>query len=515
MASCFGSDPAIAAFLVAYRFASLLRRLLGEASLTSSLIPHFEDLRRISSAKGAEFLRDLFCSLVLLLAGLILLCKQLFAPWEASSHILHLTSLMLPGMLFICLFALSSAVLQCEGRFFLSGFAPVLFNGVWVVAAFCLRGVPVHDAMQTLCFAIVGGYAVQWLITGPFYMRFLRRSLSMGQIWRIRPFSVEVRRLARPLMLNVVGIGAVQINSVLDALFASWSRTEGPAFLWYAIRIEQAPIALVGVALSSALLPALARAMQSGETEQFYSQLRFAVQRGFYIMLPLSFALLAVGGSLVNFLYGRGAFDAHTTSQTLLCLWGYAVGLVASASTLLLSQAFYAWHDYKTPATASLVAVAVNLSANALMVFVCHFGPMSIALATSLSAVCNAALLRRALSRRMGSPLVRPSDGQTAKLVLCSLTAALVTLGIGALLLGDPSWRILVGRGTHPFVRGSLAQMGHFLLLASCFLGVFFLAARALRARLPSMREEVADVGDVQGDGKEDLLERGGREKLP
>ena len=146
MAIAFGSHPAIAAFMVAFRFANLLRRLFGEGALSSGFIPHFEELRASSSKNASKFVRDLFFSLslflILLIGGLEILLWGV-SKWAHlnpdNAEIIQLTMWMLPGALFICLFGLCSGLLQCERRFFLTGFAPAAINAVWIGAALLLK----------------------------------------------------------------------------------------------------------------------------------------------------------------------------------------------------------------------------------------------------------------------------------------------------------------------------------------------------------------------------------------
>ena len=222
MAFAFGSDPAIAAFMVAFRFANAIRRLFGEGNLPAGFIPYFEQLRATSPQKGAQFFRDLFFTLALFLALIIgALDTTLFLFWKwgdlsiAAAEIVYLIFLMMPGILFICLFGLSSALLQCEKRFFLTGFAPVAFNCVWITAAWGLKGRVPSDAVVLLSVAIVLAFFVQWLFIAPHTWTFLKRTLSWRQILCPRLFSPELKKMIGPFFLGAIGVGAVQINSLL------------------------------------------------------------------------------------------------------------------------------------------------------------------------------------------------------------------------------------------------------------------------------------------------------------
>ncbi|MBS0620182.1 MAG: murein biosynthesis integral membrane protein MurJ, partial [Verrucomicrobia bacterium] len=277
MAVAFGSHPAIAAFMVAFRFANLMRRLFGEGTLPAGFIPHFEEMRAVSPERGATFFRDLFFSLFTTLTLLVVALEVLlwglgaWVQWNPDNlEILRLTQWMLPGVIFICLFGLSSGLLQCERRFFLTGFAPVAFNLVWIVAAFFLRKKAPEGAAYSLSVAVVIAFFLQWALLAPQLVTHLRRFLSWKACFAARLFSSELRPLIRPFFLGALGVGAMQLNSALDAVFARAASLEGPAYLWYAIRIEQLPLALFGIALSTALLTPLARAAKAGLRERYF-----------------------------------------------------------------------------------------------------------------------------------------------------------------------------------------------------------------------------------------------------
>jgi putative peptidoglycan lipid II flippase len=201
MAFCFGSHPAVAAFMVAFRFANLFRRLFGEGAIPSAFTPHFETLKAESPEKGAQFFRDLFFSLALFLSVLILVLEgvlfgllRLKMVSADNASIVTLTMLMLPGIFFICLFGLTSALLQCDGKYFLAGVAPIAFNIVWVAAVWWLRGLDVSLAMAGLAFSVILSFAIRdavgndgtWVLV-PFApknaRRFVfKRNSSNGQI---------------------------------------------------------------------------------------------------------------------------------------------------------------------------------------------------------------------------------------------------------------------------------------------------------------------------------------------
>ncbi len=489
MAFCFGSQPAIAAFMVAFRFANLIRRLLGEGPLPSGFIPHFEAERAVSAEKGARLFRDLFHSLTVLLI-LIILCLEggLYCwlhwgqPGRDCAQILQLTMLMLPGLLFVCLFGLTGALLQCEKNFFLIGFAPAAFNCVWTCAVWCLKDREASEAAAGLSLAVVLAFCMQWLVIAPKAWRFLRSSLSFIECFKAKLFSKELLAVAKPFCLALIGVGAVQINSALDGVFARFDSLEGPAYLWYAIRLEQIPLALFGIALASALLPSLSRAIQSADFAHYHRLLRFALQRSFSLILPCTIGIFVLGASSVNLIYGRGDFDSQTTFQTITCLWGYGMGLVPSVFVILLAPAFYAQKDYKTPMVVSVLSVVLNTALNAAMVFYLDWGALSIAVATSLSSFFNCFFLAHRLAEKTGPIFDWPLIRSFFKTTLCGVIAGLLTLALGHFLAFDFSLQILLGQIPGPFSREFPEQLLQFFVLTGTFFLLFFSYAWMLGA---------------------------------
>jgi putative peptidoglycan lipid II flippase len=478
MAVVFGSHPAIAAFMVAFRFANLIRRLFGEGPIASGFIPHFEQLRSASSEEGAKFFRNLFFSLTLFLIFLIggaEVALGAFLKWghlqPGNAQILRLTLLMLPGVLFICLFGLSSAFLQSERKFFLTGFAPVAFNLVWIGTVFFLRGRDPSVAVMILSLAVIAAFFMQWAMLVPQAWALMRRSLRGRECFAPQFFSPQLRSILKPLLLGVMGVAAVQVNTALDAVFARYASLEGPAYLWYAIRIQQLPLALFGVALSAALLPPLARALKNGVYEQYLKLLRFAVRRSFSLIFPCTGGIFVLGAVGINLLYGHGDFSGEATYQTVICLWGYGLGLLPAVFVMLLAPAFYADKEFRVPMVGSLMAVACNVLLTSLFVFVVHWGAFSIAIATSLSAWFNYFYLSRQLSKKIGEPLfdkaVLASFVKTGAIVLI---AAMATVFVGAVFAEDLTLKILLGETQVFFSRDFSMQLMQFAALGGTFL---------------------------------------------
>jgi putative peptidoglycan lipid II flippase len=375
-AAVFGATGVTGAFFVAFRLSHLFRRLLGETPLTSSFIPLYS---RLEGEERRRFFADVYISLSLVVLGVIAIGEILL--WRSRDQpIIYLTMIMLPSLYFIVLFGLASARMQVEGHFFLSGVAPVIFNGVWIISLVWIRSV------EALAVVVVIGFFVQWLFSLPLIIR--------DFLTIFHPFSQAVRGMLKPFGLGIVGVSANQVNSALDAIFAHIGGEAGPAYLFYAMRFYQLPLSLVGIALSTALLPKLVQSVTRSSDAVEGRKLML------YLTIPSMIGLMVIAPSAIEILLGRGAFDVLAIKETVYCLWGYAPGLLPACLVMQLSAERYAEKDYKGPAIASTGAVAINILLNSFMVFVMNWGAVSVAIATSLSAYANYAMLKLSVSGR-------------------------------------------------------------------------------------------------------------------
>ncbi|MBM3201092.1 MAG: murein biosynthesis integral membrane protein MurJ [Chlamydiae bacterium] len=477
MAFCFGASSAVASFLVAFRLANLLRRLFGEGALLNGFIPFFEKIRKQSPEEAARFFRDLFFSLAifltLIVVGLEAVCISILGSNLLSAdakEVLYLTMLMLPGILFICLFGLTSALLECERNFFIPGVAPVAFNLVWIAAIWAFYQFSAYSAMIAISCAIVAAFFLQCLVTIPAVLRYLKKHLDTSEWMRPNLFAPELKTMISPLLLGVVGVAAVQVNSAVDVIIARFASLSGPAYLSYAHRLQQLPLALFGIAIASALMPALSRSVKNDDSESYHRLMSFALSRTWSFLMPTTMAIFVLGAASVNLIYGHGNFDPHATLQTTLCLWGYGIGLIPAAFVLLLAPSFYAREDFWTPTKASIYAVICNTVLNTIFVFGLSLGPLSIALATSFSSLFN--LLYLLKEERVFS--IKPLLPSFIRLLGAALFAALLVLGIDVFVCQDPTFWIMLNKESTTFCRLFSEQIRQFILLTSTF-GISFL----------------------------------------
>lgn len=434
LAFCFGTHEALATLLVAFRLSHVCRRLFGEGALQSSFIPAFEELRRERPLKAFTFFRDLTCSMTLFLLGFILvsmfglICSLHMIEFKSGNRqIVEDMIILMPSLLFICLFGLNSSLLQCQKRYFTVGIAPTFFNICICLGSLLFIGTDPTVAMPYVAVFIVFGCLFQWLVTFVPALKTTKNELDGKLTQGIQFLSPDIRRFATPLALGMLGVGASQINNTVDALFAHWADPQGPAQLWYALRLVQLPLTLFGIALSGALLPPLSRSIQAGRKEEYLRFIDFTFRRVFAFLVPCTIALFVFGIPIVNLIFGRGSFQLDSIISTCICLQGYALGLLPMGLIIVLAPAFYAYKDLKTPARGAFLSLFLNFILNCLFVFVFGMKALSITLATSISSWVNVFYLYNRLQAHLGDIVTSNGKKELIKLGSASLLAGVAT----------------------------------------------------------------------------------------
>lgn len=482
MAFSFGTHESVAALFVAYRMAHLLRRLLGEGAMQSAFIPHFEALRAASPARAGRFFGNLYAALTLVLLGIIFFSGLAIGAFlsisnisEANREILTLTMILLPSLLFICLYGLNASLLQCEKEYWIPSLAPIGFNLFWTVGALLLYQTPEVRAMPWLAGFIVCGCMAQWMITIPKTLEFLKKS-GIHQPWKgIELRSFELRGFVKPLALGILGVAAAQINNALDAIFARYAETDGPALLWYSIRIQQLPLALFGIALSGALLPPLSRAHEAQDIPKFRSFLEFALQRTLFLIVPVMFVLWLMGDAGINLVYGRGGFTLDSVIGTTWCLWGYAIGIIPMALVLILAPSFYAQKNYRITTIASVLSVLLNIALNTYFVMFLGYSSASVAVATGISAWLNYLILVKQLKVIPGM-FIWKAMAQTA---LFAVAGSIGVIAVDEFFFGGSS-ALQIWNGETPVYAASFFERGgNFAAQAGAFTAIYGLLGYA------------------------------------
>lgn len=505
----FGAGPVWSAFAFAFLLPNLARRLFGEGALTGAFIPEYTRLLRdepdaARRYAGAMLVLTSAVTLAATLAGeLILVALYLFSPMgETGPLALTLAMLLLPFAPLICVTALIGGVLQTHGRFGPTAAAPVLLNLGIIAAVLLWRTIDGSDLESA---AFTAGVGV--LLAGALQILWSLAAARRHHPWSfdfsgVRPAVGRTLRRTGPVVL---GLGALQINTLLDGVIASWPVLVGPtitlpfagtvaypldeasnATLFFATRLYQFPLGVFGIALATAVFPTLAR--QVNDPAAFTSTLREGLRLSLYIGLPATVGILLVSRDLTEVVFSGGLFDDASVRRVSYVLGAYAFAVWAYTANHTLTRAYYAVGDTTTPMRLTLTLVAVNLTLNAALIW--PLGEAGLAVSTAVCSVLQFVALLVFWTRRGLGPLAFDPAVLRSFLWTLGLTAVMAASVVGAQIATDATGLTAEGWG------GRLARLvGAVTVGAVVFLGLSLAARRPEPRWLATRRGPAAAAG--------------------
>jgi putative peptidoglycan lipid II flippase len=409
IAAVLGAGPVADAFFVAFRIPNLFRRLFAEGAFDAAFIPLFA--KRLHGGEGEAAARAFaeqalaglsFILVVMTLVGEIAMpwLIVLLAPgFAADPAKLALTILLarigLPFLLCMSVVALYCGVLNALGRFAIAALAPSLLNVVLIIvltAFVALGGTDQSTAAIALAWGIAGSGIVQMLVVGVAAAR-----AGMRLAIRVPRLDADMRRLLTLAAPALIAGGMAQLTMVLNTMIASLE-DRVVSWLYYADRLYQLPLGVIGVAIGVVLLPELSRRLRAGDQAAAIGSENRSLEIALLLTLPAAIALFVAAGPIVRVLFEHGAFsavDAKATAAMLACL---APGLPAFVLIKVFHPGFFAREDTKTPMLFAAIGMGANV-AMALVLFVI-LGAVGIAIATTLAGWLHVALLAGTLKSR-------------------------------------------------------------------------------------------------------------------
>ncbi|HUF57202.1 MAG TPA: murein biosynthesis integral membrane protein MurJ [Thermohalobaculum sp.] len=365
IAALLGTGAVAEAFFVAFRLPNMFRRFFAEGAFNTAFVPMFaKRLEGDGPDEARAFAEQAMAALASALLALTLVA-QLAMPWfvlalasgldeERFDLAVVFSRICFPYVLFVSLAALFSGVLNSFGRFAAAAAAPVLLNVV-LIGAMTLAWAADWAVGWTLAWAtFFGGIAQLALVV------LAARRIGMRLRPRLPRLTPEVRRLIAIGVPAALAGGVMQINLVVGTQVASYF-DGAVGWLWYADRVYQLPLGVVGIAIGVVLLPELSRRLRAEDTVSARAAMNRATEFCLILTIPATVALLAVPEAITAGLFQRGAFDASDTQATALALRIYALGLPAFVLQKILQPAFFAREDTTSPFRYALVGMVVNL----------------------------------------------------------------------------------------------------------------------------------------------------------
>ena len=443
VALLLGTSPAADAFILAFRIPNMIRRMTGEGALGASFIPVFTGyLRGRSRGEAWEFAQKMFWDMAAILAvvaalgsvfskqviGIFTLLGADSIHWELA---IFLNRVIFPCVFFLGLAALAAAILNSFHVFGLPASTSVLFNLVFIVFSLgfvykpILRVAPAAYRTPALALAI-----------GILVGAALQLGMQIPALWkrgmRFRPeVSFQdpgVRKVGKLMAPVFFGMGVFQINFFVDTIFATSRRMPlgSVTSLYIADRVMELVLGAYAIALSTAILPTMSHQAADGKFEDMKHTFEFAVRVVSFITIPAAVGLILLRVPITKVLFEHGKFMSESTALTAHALLYYSLGLPAFAAIKLITPMYYSTHDTMTPTRVGVYSLCLHIGLNAVLLFAFsrYLWNASPALASSLAAYFNFALLFYIFRGRYGAMGARGIISSVSKMAICAAVMA-------------------------------------------------------------------------------------------
>ncbi|MFZ4125162.1 MAG: murein biosynthesis integral membrane protein MurJ [Rickettsiales bacterium] len=431
MANMIGASWLSDAFFVAFKLPNFFRRLFAEGAFNVAFIPSFASIltsegRDEAMKFASEVLSILLLVLLVLNAVFIVLMPwitPLFAPGftdtpEKFDLTVALSQITFPYILFISLVSLLGGILNSFNKFAAPAANPILLNVCMILGMMFLTAYTATPAHALAISVFVAGIVqLGWLIA-------ICRNHNMLPSLLVPRITPKVKTMLLLMAPAALGSGVQQLNLLVDVIIASHI-PDAVSYLYYADRITELPIGMIGVAIGTAMLPMMSKQIREGNKLGAQNSMNRGIELVMLFGLPATAALLALAEPIIRVLYYHGAFNAHDMVATYTALMAFTIGLPAFLLVKVFAPGFFANHDTKTPFKIAVLCVVINLILNlTLSIWLAHVG---MALATSIAGWVNAILMGYILYKR---GIFVPDMTLKKRLLRMSVSAKIMVLGV-------------------------------------------------------------------------------------
>jgi putative peptidoglycan lipid II flippase len=430
----------------------MFRAFFAEGAFSSAFIPMFNrKLAEEGGSRSAAFdfaersLSVLFAFLAIMTVVMLVAAWPLTALLSGGFHRQHptheqfafavqLSRITIPYLMLICLASLLGGILNSLDKFWVNAAAPILLNIAMVAALFAFHGTPYESArVQALSVPFGGLLQLAWLY-------FACRAAGVSLRPRMPRVDADVKRLMQLILPAAIGAGAVQFNLVVSTALSGYLLGEGSiSYIYYADRVNQLPLGMIGIGLGTILLPTISRLLSAGENDKAMDTQNRGMELALFLTLPAMVALIVAAEPIVRGLFQYGHFDASDTVKCAWALAGFSIGLPSYVLVKVLTPGYYARHDTRTPVRYAVQSVGVNLAGNIILIPLLarygygHVGPP---LATALSSTVNVWMLYATLSKRGHFTADAQLKRRIPRLALAAVLMGIAIFGVDQLL--DP-----------------------------------------------------------------------------
>jgi len=477
LANVLGAGLLMDAFTVAFRLPNHFRAIFAEGAFNTAFVPAFTRIRASAGATASDLFQGRILGLVLASQLVLLTLVLSFTPGfvrllapgfadrpDAMALAIDLTRIIFPYLALITLVVLWSGVLNAEKRFFEGAAAPVLLNIAMISTL--LAG----SFFTTYAHAAAYGVLVAGFLEAGLLAWGARRAGLLAPL-RLPSLDPEVQRFFKAFGPAVIGSAGVQIAMLADTILVTFLPAGGASSLYYADRLYQLPIGVIGVAAGTVLLPEMSKRIAGGDEAGAHRAQNRSLAISLLLAVPFAIVFFMIPEAIIAGFFGYGAFGASAIKAAAGVLAAYAIGLPAIVAIRSLVASFHARGDTKTPLYASLSAIALNLVLK-LLLWKSH-GAAGLALATAIGAIANAAILAfLALRQKKCAP-----DAELGFAIAIALISGIWL--VAALTMLEQFWGASLGT-LHPFLKLAVLGLG----AGAAYFGVAALCAKVTRVQL-------------------------------
>lgn len=492
LTACFGMTWVADVFMLAFEVPNLVRRILGEGSLSAFIVPIFSKMRAEEDMDAAwRFACNALTVLAFVSLGLtalgILWARPIFSVFgygyvqrgdtEAVLLGIRLTRIMFPFLLLLTLSSILMGLCHSLRHFTMPALGSIMLNLSMIVAGLVFFRCPLESLAQIMAVAVLLGGGLRLIIMMP---PLARAGFRYRPVFA--PSSDKMRQLFLMMLPALFGLAVAQINISVSRAFASLLGKGLVTCLTLSNRLVQLPLAIIGASLATAILPQLSQLRIERRTAELIQLVRFACRLILIVFVPATVGLCVLGMPVIDLIFRRGKWTEAASRLTHQALVFYALGLVMWGLMRILVPIYYADRDVRTPVRIGALSMIVNVLLNILLISVAPLrqalGHAGLALANTLSVVLNTMLLLMILQRR-GLNLWSHTLWMTA-LKTC----------VAAMLMGLFAWSLWNWIGARAIaihrVVGGLALVGTVLASAGLYAGI------ALLMQVPDLKESLA-----------------------
>ena len=419
----WGTSGVMASFVIAFKIPNLFRSLFGEGALTAAFIPLFS---RVSHDEGeASALRftgnllgviSILLTIIVTLLILVTFVLRSFFLSDSAQLTLKLSAWFLPFLIFICISAVLSALINIYGNFLLPAMLSSMTNVIFIATAWfiCpLFGLTPESQIFGMAIAVLSSGILQVLVL----MLWLKRhKVKLPLSHRLGSHTILLFKKATPALL---GSGLSQINSFVDMVLAIFLGSFAVSSLYFSQRLIYLPVGIFAVALGIVCLPTMSKSASAGKLSEVASTLNFSLRLVLFLTIPVTLYLFAFGEGVIDLVFGYGNFNEESAKQTLWALMFYLPGLPFFSAAKVILPAYHSRLDFKTPIKVAVVCLFLNLVLNLILMNFLQQG--GLALATSISSACNILFLLYFLKVDLGNLHLRTVLRRAIQILLYTL----------------------------------------------------------------------------------------------